>query len=230
MKNITNKPDFAKRMLSFGQVPCYQYDRSLKDELKQEMTAEDAIFLYRQMQYIRAFESVIIKLRSGELVPFEGYKFSGATHLSIGQEGVAAGANAALRPDDYITSSHRGHGHSIAKEAYALRGMNDQQLKEFTTGVSFKSSKKDLLELINRQGGCPGVGFIHHKRQSVIGHGNLNEFNPGVVAEFEFFGLNWTGRIRNVCFIRRKALETTTGTRNAYRHTNIGRLFRKGLC
>ena len=103
MKNITNKPDFTKRTLTFGEVECYKYDKSLKDELKKGMTADDAMFLYKQMQYIRAFESVIIKLRNGELVPFEGYKFSGATHLSIGQEGSAVGANAALRPDDYIT-------------------------------------------------------------------------------------------------------------------------------
>ena len=146
MKNITNKPDFTKRTLTFGEVQCYKYDKSLKDELKKGMTADDAMFLYKQMQYIRAFESVIIKLRSGELVPFEGYKFSGATHLSIGQEGSAVGANAALRGDDYITSSHRGHGHGIAKESYALRAMNDQQLMDFIGGVSFKSNKKDLLE------------------------------------------------------------------------------------
>jgi 2-oxoisovalerate dehydrogenase E1 component len=146
MKHITNKPDFTKRTLKFGQVECYQYDKSLQDELKNGMTADDAMFMYRQMQYIRAFESVIIKLRSGELVPFEGYKFSGATHLSIGQEGTAVGANAALMADDYITSSHRGHGHSIAKESYALRVMNNKQLKEFISAVDFKSEKKDLLE------------------------------------------------------------------------------------
>ena len=94
MKDITNKPDFTKKTLTFGEVPCYQYDKSLADELKGDMTADDAMFLYKQMQYIRAFESTIIKLRNGELVPFEGYQFSGATHLSIGQEGSAAGATA----------------------------------------------------------------------------------------------------------------------------------------
>ena len=41
------------------------------------------------------------------------------------------GANAAIRHDDYITSSHRGHGHSIAKESYALRAMSQKQLQDF---------------------------------------------------------------------------------------------------
>jgi len=34
MKSITNKPDFTRRTLSLGKVPCYQYCKSLKDELK----------------------------------------------------------------------------------------------------------------------------------------------------------------------------------------------------
>ena len=193
MKNITNKPDFTKKTLTFGEVECYKYDKSLKDELKKGISADDAMFLYKQMQYIRAFESVIIKLRSGELVPFEGYKFSGATHLSIGQEGSAVGANAALRPDDYITSSHRGHGHGIAKESYALRAMNDQELTDFIGGVSFKSNKKDLLEqaleihlyrtmtefMGKEEGYCRGRGGGMHIADFNVGHLGANAIVGG---------------------------------------------------
>lgn len=195
MKNITNKPDFTKRTLKFGQVECYQYDKSLQDELKKEMTADDAMFMYRQMQYIRAFESVIIKLRSGELVPFESYKFSGATHLSIGQEATAVGANAALMADDYITSSHRGHGHSIAKESYALRVMNNKQLNEFISAVDFKSEKKDLLEqalevhlyrtmaefLGKEDGYCRGRGGGMHIADFNVGHLGANAIVGGSI-------------------------------------------------
>lgn len=193
MKDVTNKPDFTKRKLTFGEVECYKYDKSLKDELKSGMTVDDAIFLYKQMQYIRAFETVIIKLRSGELVPFEGYKFSGATHLSIGQEGVAAGANAALRSDDYITSSHRGHGHGIAKESYALRAMSDKELMGFISGVSFKSNKEDLLEqalevhlyrtmtefMGKEEGYCRGRGGGMHIADFNVGHLGANAIVGG---------------------------------------------------
>lgn len=66
--------------------------------------------LLRTMLMIRRFEERTEELfRAGELPGF--------VHLSIGQEACAAGACAALRRDDYITSTHRGHGHCIAKGA-----------------------------------------------------------------------------------------------------------------
>lgn len=62
------------------------------------------------MLRIRYFEEKIIDLYARGQVP-------GLAHLYVGEEGVAAGACAALRDDDYITSTHRGHGHVIAKGA-----------------------------------------------------------------------------------------------------------------
>jgi pyruvate dehydrogenase E1 component alpha subunit len=66
--------------------------------------------LLKTMQRIRRFEE-----RAEEL--YLGGELPGFIHLSIGQEACAAGACAALRQDDYITSTHRGHGHSLAKGA-----------------------------------------------------------------------------------------------------------------
>src|SRR3990172_4017561 len=60
------------------------------------------------MWQIRSFE-----LRAMEL--FEEKLIRGSVHPYIGMEAIAVGACAALRPDDYITSTHRGHGHCIAK-------------------------------------------------------------------------------------------------------------------
>lgn len=65
---------------------------------------------YRMMQTIRLFESRISDLYARGTIP-------GLAHLYIGEEAVATGVCAALRPDDYITSTHRGHGHVIAKGA-----------------------------------------------------------------------------------------------------------------
>lgn len=66
--------------------------------------------LLRQMITIRAFEE------KAEQLYTQG-KIHGTMHLSIGMEASAVGAVAALRPDDYILSTHRGHGHCIAKGA-----------------------------------------------------------------------------------------------------------------
>jgi TPP-dependent pyruvate/acetoin dehydrogenase alpha subunit len=63
---------------------------------------------YRVMRTIRAFEErVHAELPNGEI--------PGAVHLYAGQEAVAAGVCSALGDDDYIASTHRGHGHAIAK-------------------------------------------------------------------------------------------------------------------
>ena len=66
--------------------------------------------LYRQMIAIRLFEERVNDLYTRALMP-------GLAHLYIGEEGVAVGICEALRADDYITSTHRGHGHCLAKGA-----------------------------------------------------------------------------------------------------------------
>ena len=66
--------------------------------------------LYRQMISIREFEEQVLDLYNRTLIP-------GIAHLSCGQEAVAVGVCAALTAEDYITSTHRGHGHCLAKGA-----------------------------------------------------------------------------------------------------------------
>ena len=64
--------------------------------------------MYRGMLRIRRFEEQIWTVYTGGLM-------YGLAHLYIGEEAVAVGVCSALRTDDYITSTHRGHGHCIAK-------------------------------------------------------------------------------------------------------------------
>src|ERR1700739_2224652 len=66
--------------------------------------------LYRQMLAIRLFEERVNDLYTRALMP-------GLAHLYVGEEAVAVGICEALRKDDYITSTHRGHGHCLAKGA-----------------------------------------------------------------------------------------------------------------
>jgi TPP-dependent pyruvate/acetoin dehydrogenase alpha subunit len=63
---------------------------------------------YHQMRAIRAFEFEILLLNKAGLIP-------GTAHLYIGMEGIAVGACAAMREEDFLTSTHRGHGHAIAR-------------------------------------------------------------------------------------------------------------------
>ncbi len=72
------------------------------------MDREDLLSLYRQMLLIRRFEE-----KSAEMYALA--KIAGFLHLYIGEEAVAVGAIAALRPDDYVISAYRDHGHCLAK-------------------------------------------------------------------------------------------------------------------
>ncbi len=79
-------------------------------ELAPELVPTQLRTLLETMYRIRAFEEKVDEL-------FMRGEVHGTTHLSIGEEATAAGALLALQPDDYITSTHRGHGHCIAKGA-----------------------------------------------------------------------------------------------------------------
>lgn len=83
----------------------------------------------RMMERIRAFEL------TAKSAAIEENLVLGAIHLCLGQEAVSAGVCEALRQDDYITSTHRGHGHTLAKGADPVAMMK---------------------ELLGREGGCCG--------------------------------------------------------------------------
>jgi len=80
--------------------------------LKKEQFSE----MYRKMLEIRLFEEKVFDLYGQNLVP-------GTIHLYAGEEAVAVGVCSNLNVDDYITSTHRGHGHCIAKGADLRRTM-----------------------------------------------------------------------------------------------------------
>jgi len=106
---------------------------------------------YRTMVMIRKFETI-----AGEL--FTATRIPGFIHLSIGQEASSVGVCSCLRRDDYITTTHRGHGHMIAKGA---------------------DIKKMMAELFGRKDGyCKGKGGSMHIADFSLGILGAN----GVVA------------------------------------------------
>jgi 2-oxoisovalerate dehydrogenase E1 component len=73
-----------------------------------ELTKEDLLSLYREMVKIRRTEEQLARSYQGGNIP-------GACHTYVGQEAVAVGVCAHLRRDDVVFSTHRGHGHALAK-------------------------------------------------------------------------------------------------------------------
>jgi pyruvate dehydrogenase E1 component alpha subunit len=73
-----------------------------------DLTNEKLIQMYTTMKRIRMFEERVVEVYASGKIP-------GIVHLYIGEEAIATGVCATLRETDYITSTHRGHGHLVAK-------------------------------------------------------------------------------------------------------------------
>ena len=122
---------------------------------EQGLTKEQLIGYLRQVMEIRTLENNIANLLSKAVL-------KGASHLYAGQEAVAVGAVAALRDDDLITSTHRGHGHAHAHgDAYAK-----------TPEAKQEHYNKMMAEVLGKSGGyCKGKGGSMHIAD--VEHGNL---------------------------------------------------------
>ncbi len=195
-KDIDVFPDFQRGELTFPAIPLYQYDGDVTSEMASGLSRTEALKMLEYMLTIRNFEETIVKLKNGKFEPLAQYKFIGATHLSIGQEAVAIGAMSALNADDYITSTHRGHGHSIAKGAYALEKASPEYLMEFVAGDGDPADPRGLLdcaiqEHLNRtmaelfgkeEGYCRGRGGGMHIADFHSGHLGANAIVGGSYA------------------------------------------------
>jgi 2-oxoisovalerate dehydrogenase E1 component len=124
------RPDMVPFEESLGSIRGFTYKGSLVTEIAAgTTTGTEALDLLDDMLAIREVEEMIVRLRSGGYDPLPGYDYRGPTHVSIGQEASPVGASTALRADDNVTSSHRGHGDAIAKGFAAIRRMSDGQLR-----------------------------------------------------------------------------------------------------
>ncbi len=92
----------------------------------EEIPKEKLLWMYKTMLRIRRYEE-----KTAEL--FAAGELPGFIHLYIGEEAIAAGIMAALRPEDKITSTHRGHGHMIAKGGSMAKMMAENMGK--VTGI-----------------------------------------------------------------------------------------------
>jgi 2-oxoisovalerate dehydrogenase E1 component len=92
-----------------------------------DLSTEQALWLLREMLRIRRVEETLARSYAQGLIP-------GACHTYVGQEAIAVGVCAHLRADDVVFSTHRGHGHALAKGAPAREVM--AELFGKATGVS----------------------------------------------------------------------------------------------
>ena len=112
-------------------------------------TKEQMLFMYRKMVEIRQFEEAAGTLyQSGQLPGF--------LHLYIGEEATAVGVCVHLKDDDYITSTHRGHGHLIAKG-----GKRDRMMAElFARTTGYCKGKGGSMHIADKETGILGANGV----------------------------------------------------------------------
>ncbi|MGI5816573.1 MAG: alpha-ketoacid dehydrogenase subunit alpha/beta [Armatimonadota bacterium] len=197
-KDMDVLPLFERSEITFPPIPRFLYDGNLGAELASgRLSKDDAANMLDCMLAIRYFEETVAKMKNGRYKPVPGFRFIGATHLSIGQEATAVGAVSAIGPDDYITSTHRGHGHSIAKGFYWLLGhQSEDELSAFVEGYADPADYDSLAECalqvhLNRtmaelmgkeEGYCHGRGGGMHIADFHAGHLGANAIVGGSYA------------------------------------------------
>jgi 2-oxoisovalerate dehydrogenase E1 component len=151
VKQLVISPEEARRAetIDLGTIPVNAYRKTLADELAEgRLTAEDARRIYRDMQLIREFESMLNELKRVRNYKGIAYNHQGPAHLSIGQEGAAVGEAFLLAVEDHIYGSHRSHGEVIAKGLSAIHRLDEATLqrimREYLGG--------DILRVVERQG------------------------------------------------------------------------------
>jgi len=158
---------------------------------------EQLLSMYRQMVAIRLFEEQANELYTRALMP-------GLAHLYIGEEAVAVGICAALHRDDYITSTHRGHGHCLAKGA---------------------APDRMFAELLGKEAGyCRGKGGSMHIADPTSGNLGANAIvggSVGIAAGAAFSAKNLGTKQVAVCFFGEGAL----GQGLLYEVMNLSRLW-----
>ncbi len=113
------------------------------------IAAELALEMYGRMTLIRLFEEQVNEL-------YRSAKMPGLAHLYIGEEAVAVGVCSALRRDDWITSTHRGHGHCLAKGAEPGRMFAELLGKE----AGYCRGKGGSMHIADHENGNLGANAI----------------------------------------------------------------------
>lgn len=107
------------------------------------------IWMYRTMQRIRQFDDRIVRL-------YVSGRLTGALHSYVGEEASGTGVCANLRPDDYVVSTHRGHGHMLAKG-----GRMDRMMAElFGKTTGYCQGKGGSMHIVDMSLGILGANGI----------------------------------------------------------------------
>jgi pyruvate dehydrogenase E1 component alpha subunit len=143
-----------------------------------ELTDEVLRDLYKQMVRIRLFEENAGKLQENGSLP-------GILHMYVGEEAIAAGVMAHLSDQDQITSTHRGHGHLVAKGGE----MSKMYAELFGKATGYNKGKGGSMHISNMELGMLGAnGIVGAGPPIAVGAAFSNKFRKTDNVAIAFFG------------------------------------------
>lgn len=119
--------------LTSREIPLNCYQATPAEEAA-KYGSENLVRMYRDMVYIREFETMLDRLKKEGSYEGIEYNHKGPAHLSIGQEASVVGQSYPLTPDDFIFGSHRSHGEILAKSLSSIHQLNESELTAIMEG------------------------------------------------------------------------------------------------
>lgn len=174
----------AEQPIRIPEIPVNVYQKTVKDELG-NFTTEEFLHIYRDMCYIREFETMLNLIKTTSEYQGVSYTHPGPAHLGIGQEAAYVGEAYHLTPADYTFGSHRSHGEILAKGLRSIQVMEEGALQkvmeEFFGGKTYNVIK-DETKSIREQ----GIDFLLYGMMCET-FARENGFNKGLGGSMHAF-------------------------------------------
>lgn len=174
----------AKGKVTFPDIPVNVYQKTVKDELE-NYTKHEFMTIYRDMLYIREFETMLNSIKTKSEYNGVPYTHPGPAHLGIGQEAAYVGAAYLLTLDDYTFGSHRSHGEILAKGLRSIEILEDSKLldimENFFDGKTYRVAKDDKQDVKQN-----GINFLLYGMMCET-FARENGFNKGLGGSMHAF-------------------------------------------
>ncbi|HSB72984.1 MAG TPA: thiamine pyrophosphate-dependent enzyme [Candidatus Methylomirabilis sp.] len=189
VKQLLIVPEEVRRSetIDLGTIPVNAYKQTLAEEIAAaNLTAADAVRLYRDMWFIREFETMLDEIKRLRRYRDIVYTHQGPAHLSIGQEAAAVGEAFLLGAEDHIFGSHRCHGEVLAKGLAAIHRLDELALQRIMEGYL----DGDILRVVEREPAASGaeraIDYLLYGLLAEI-FGRATGFNRGLGGSMHAF-------------------------------------------
>jgi len=184
--SVKPEPVAAGKRGRRGKPAAHAVDFNIEDGCWESASPALLLWMLQQMILIRRFEEALLMLKNQDLI-------NGPVHTSVGQEAVAVGVAAALRPCDWITGSHRAHHQYLAKVLSACAPGGFNPLEKRLTPKMCEEVRVLMCEVMGLADGCSGGrGGSMHLYRPEAGVAGTNAIVAGGVAHAT--GVAWADR------------------------------------